>query len=498
MKRGGIIGLIGALTFSTISFGQNKLIDRDFWKKNPKLSQIETLVAEGNDPAELNKYSFDPLVWALLEGADDDVLDFLLAQPGNSVNKLTHDGRTYVFWAAYGNNLAFMKRLHDQGADMSIIDEHGYSLLTFAAVTGNTNEKIYDFIVDTGANPKTETNRDGANSLLLLLPFLKSQDMITYFVTHGLSLKDTDKHGASAAHYASKGGNIDLLKSLKNKGVDYKTVDSKGRTTAHYAAMSLRGHKTNPKTLSFLKEEGVDLKAKAKNGQTALSILAQGNAHPKSIKYLIENGSDVFEVPSTGRSAFMSLTTKWKVKQLQDFEPNKELINMTNDKGETAVLLAAKYNDAAILRNLVDNGGELTAVDFDNKPIQEYILEGYSPVSFANFTNKIAIIAEAGLDFNGTLSGGNTLFHWVVKHSKMELLAELTPATESIDALNGDGLTALHLASMTSSDLESIQKLLAIGASKDIITEFGETALDLALQNEQLVDYKDSILEILK
>ena len=497
MNKGKLLSLVAAVAISTSAFAQNKLIDRNFWKKNPKLDKVKTLVAEGHDPAELNKYSFDALVWALLEGADSDVLEYLLSQPGNSVNKLTHDGRTYIFWAAYGNNLAFMKTLFDQGADMTIIDEHGYSLLTFAAVTGNTNKDIYDFIIDKGADPKTETNRDGANSLLLLLPFLKSEDMITYFEPHGLHLNDTDKHGGTAAHYASKGGNIDLLNSLKNKGVDYKIIDNKGRTTAHYAAMSLRGQKTNPKTLSFLKDEGVDLKAKAKNGQTALSILAQGNAHPTSVSYLIDNGNDVFDLPKTGRSAFMSLTTKWKVKQLKKFEPSSDVINMKNEKGETAVLLAAKYNDAEVLRFLVEAGGDLNAVDHDHKSIQEYILEGYRPVSFANFTEKVALIKEAGLNFNGTLSGGNTLFHWVVKQAKMELLEELAPSTDAIDALNEDGLNALHLAAMTATDLEPIEMLLELGASKEVTTDFGETPLELALQNERLADFKDSLSELL-
>ena len=72
--------------------------------------------------------------------------------------------------------------------------------------------------------------------------------MINYFSLHGLDLGDTDQHGATAAHYASKGGNADLLKSLKTKGLDYKGIDDKGRTTTHYAAMSIRGKKTNQKT----------------------------------------------------------------------------------------------------------------------------------------------------------------------------------------------------------------------------------------------------------
>ena len=497
MIRKIALGLFTALIVSLHAAGQNKLLDRNFWKSNPSIERIKSLVAEGNDPSDLNRYSFDALSWALLEKADSNILEYLLSQNGNSVNKLTHDGRTYIFWAAYSDNLSFMKSLHAKGADMSIVDEHGYSLLTFTAVTGNKNQDIYNFIIDKGAKPKTETNRDGANSLLLLLPFLNSNEMINYFNLHGLDLGDTDQHGATAAHYASKGGNTELLKSLKTKGVDYKGIDNKGRTTAHYAAMSIRGKKTNPKILEFLKEEGVNLWAKAKNGQSALGILAQGNADSTSIHYLIENGCNVFDLPETGRSAFMSLTTKWKVKQLSKFEPTKDIINCQNNKGETAVLLAAKHNSPEVLRYLFETGGDPHVTDKKNKPIQEYVLEGYRTVSVADFTEKVSLLKEVNLDFNTPLSGENTIFHWVVKKAKLELLDILTPITDNIDVLNQDGLTALHLAAMTASSIDPVKKLLSLGASKDITTSFDETPLELALQNEKLKGFEDFLKELL-
>lgn len=497
MKRKIAFGLFTALIINLHATGQNKLLDRNFWKSNPSMEKIKSLVAEGNDPSDLNRYSFDALSWAIIENADSNILEYLLSQRGNSVNKLTHDGRTYIFWAAYSDNLLFMKSLHAQGADLSIVDEHGYSLLTFTAVTGNKNQDIYNFIIDKGAKPKTETNRDGANSLLLLLPFLNSNEMINYFNLHGLDLGDTDQYGATAAHYASKGGNTELLKRLKAKGIDYKGIDDKGRTTAHYAAMSIRGKKTNQKILGFLKGEGVDLQAKAKNGQTVLSILAQGNADSTSIHYLIENGCDIFHLPITGRSAFMSLTTKWKVKQLSKFEPTKDIINCQNVKGETAVLLAAKYNSPEVLRYLFETGGDLQVIDQNNKPIQEYILEGYRSVSLADFKAKVSLLKDVNLDFNTSLSGENTIFHWAVKTSKLELLDELKPITDNIDFLNQDGLTALHLAAMTASSLEPLKKLLSLGASKEITTTFGESPIELALQNEKLLGFEASLKELL-
>ena len=105
------------------------MIDREFWKSKPDLKTVQEKVGDGNDPSELNRFAFDPLSWALIEEAPFNVLEYLYNQEGNSANKLTHDGRTYIFWAAYRDNLKFMKFLLKEGAQTDIIDEHGYSLL---------------------------------------------------------------------------------------------------------------------------------------------------------------------------------------------------------------------------------------------------------------------------------------------------------------------------------------------------------------------------------
>ena len=58
---------------------------------------------------------------------------------------------------------------------------------------------------------------------------------------------------------------------------------------------------------------------------------------------------------------------------------------------------------------------------------------------------------------------------------------------------NDDGVTPLHMAAMQSSDESLIIALVENGASKEILTEFEESAYDLALQNEQLAEKKVNI-----
>ena len=49
-----------------------------------------------------------------------------------------------------------------------------------------------------------------------------------------------------------------------------------------------------------------------------------------------------------------------------------------------------------------------------------------------------------------------------------------------------DGLTPLHLAAMKAKDVKLLQLLISKGADKKILTDFNESAFDLAKENELL------------
>ena len=52
-------------------------------------------------------------------------------------------------------------------------------LLNFAAVTGQTNAALYDYILSQGGDPSVERNHDGAHALHLVAPFT-DEEMIAY------------------------------------------------------------------------------------------------------------------------------------------------------------------------------------------------------------------------------------------------------------------------------------------------------------------------------
>ena len=213
---------LGLVLLTVVAYAQssNIFLDRAYWKNQPSLEDIKAKIEGGNDPTQLNSNSFDPATYAIMEGLPNETLQYLIDLEGNGKDKLTHDGRTYIFWAAYAGYLPLLNSLVEQGADTEIVDDHGYSLLNFSATTGQTDIELYDFLLTNGSD-LSETNHDGANALLLLIPHLTDFTLVDYFTEKGADLNTKDDNGNGVFNYTARSGNKEMLDKLIEKGVDY-------------------------------------------------------------------------------------------------------------------------------------------------------------------------------------------------------------------------------------------------------------------------------------
>jgi len=445
---------LGLFLLTLASFGQkNPFIDRTYWRSNPSIQDIDQKIAAGHDVAALNGSAFDAISYALIEKVDNKTIQYLLSKEGNGVNKITHDGRTYIFWAAYKSNLEMIQYLLDRGAKTNIIDDNGNTALTFAAATGQVNTKLYDLLIKHGFNPKVEKNHSGANALLLIAPYIKDFSLIDYFTSKGVDLRSTDNNGNGMFNYAARTGNIALLKHLVAKGLPYKELASDGGNAMIFASRGTRNVTNVLDVYQYLESLGVNPNVVTKNGVNPLHAIAGKVKDSKIYSYFLSKGVN---------------------------------INQADDKGRTPFTNALTRNSLDIVQFLLNKGADVNTKDKKGNNLAYHLIRSYRSNKFEEFQQKVKLLVNNGLNIAEHQQDGNSLYHLALETNDMKLLQWVRENKVDINFKNQNGLTALHKAAMTAKDDQILKYLLSIGADKTIKTDFEESVYDLAAENELL------------
>lgn len=472
----------------TIQAQNNTLLERSFWKTNPSIAVIEAEIKKGNDPTELNVNAFDPTVLAINEQASNDAVKYLLSIKGNEVNKITHDQRTYIFWAAYKGNIELMEYLISKGAKTNLHDDKGYSILNFAASTGQTNLKVYDLCIAKGINPKKDLDLEGANALLLAAPHDKDFILINYFISKGLSINSTDSNGNTAFNYAARVGNIDILKALIDKGVKYTD------NAMIIASQGARGTANKLELYQYLESLNINPDATGKNGENALHAIVRKEKQDNIINYFMSKGVNINKTDNDGNTPFMNAASaNADLEIIRLLADSVKDINQKNIKGTSALAMAVRNNSPEIVKFLIERGADIKTSDAGGDNLAAYLIQSYNPQKPGIFETKLKILQEKGFDFTVPQKNGNTLYHLAAAKNDLSLVKFLSSFNIDINRKNSEGMTALHKAILVAKDDVLLKYLLSIGAKKDIKTDLKETAYDLASENESLAKNKVSI-----
>ena len=466
----------------------NIFLDRAYWKSAPSVASIQEQIQKGNDPSQLNGANYDAVALAISEKAPNESIKFLLSQQGNDVNKLTHDGRTYIFWSASAGNIELMEYLLNNGAKVNLIDDHGSNPVNFAAGSGQANTKVYDLLLSKGADLKKDLNEDGANALLISAGADKDFALLNYFTSNGLDINSIDENGNTIFNYVARSGKIDVLKKLIDKGVKYND------NAFILASQGGRGGANSIELYQYLESLKLNPAVIGKNGETALHGIARRDKQSEIIKYFIAKGVDINKADNEGYTAFMNAAAVNRdLAAIELLSTSLKDINQKNNSGISALALAVRGNSPEVVAALVARGAEVNSVDANGDNLAYYLVQSYSTQNGAAFDAKFRMLQNKGLNPATPQMNGNTLYHLAVTKNDLGLLKRIAFLNIDINAKNKEGYSALHKAAMSAKDERTIKYLLEIGAKKDAKTEFDETAYDLAGENESLLKNKISL-----
>ena len=491
--------LLAALFLVAFGFGKaqnNTLLNGGFWKNNPNLESVKAEIAKGNNPSEQNGGFHDPVTMAINSKASNDVIQFLLSQKGNGVDKKTHHSRIYLQWAAASGNIDLVNDLLARGSDVHYKESHGADAIQYAAQGGNKNIAVYEALIKSGANPKIK-DEDGATLMMFTIANDEDLKLVEYWTSKGLSIKDKDSYGRTLADYAAKLGNFKIIDQLIAKGV---------KPTDHAFFFATQGSRAKQNGLdvyqTLANQYGLKPTAISPSGATVLhSLVRRPNAD--IINFVISRGVDVSKRDHEGNTALMLASAGKDVQLLETLLSKSKNINAVNENGESALTNAFGSGSAEVVSFLLKNGADSKVLDKDGNNLVYYWFNSFKPVqgpgaSTGNdFNEKLDLLKNAGLDVRAAQKNGNTLLHVAVAKDNKMLVKKAVELGVDINAQDADGNTALHKAALTAKNDVLLKELVALGINKGLKTEFEETAYDLAKENEFLKNNNISI-EFLK
>ncbi len=220
-------------------------------------------------------------------------------------------------------------------------------------------------------------------------------------VQAGASVGARDREGNTPLHRAAREGNAAVVKFLLDRGARTEWRNLSGSTPLFLAAESNRA-----RAVRLLVERGADVNALGRTGVSVLAAAAY-NGNDRLVQLLLENGADPRTQDATGKSPVVYAAARgftalvralidrgidvnaryggdltllmWAAGHANDVPVSEGLatvdhilgrgarLNEVDDRGRTALMIAAELGRAEIVRLLLRNGARRDLKDKDGK-----------------------------------------------------------------------------------------------------------------------------------
>jgi ankyrin repeat protein len=427
-------------------------------------------------------WSSDPTL--VLAAKDQDAAGIrVLLKKHADVNARQGDGATALHWAAHWDDRQTADLLIHAGANANAADDEGVTPLSLACLNGSP--AMVEMLLKAGANPNAALQN--GETPLMTAAHTGNLEVLKLLLANKADVNAKEvSRGQTVLMRAVAENHTGVVKALVETGADVHARSGTGFTPLLFAAQQ-----GNIETARILLDAGSNVNETAPDGiggdtnarnlykpntEAGALLVAIDSNHEAMARFLVEHGADVNQ-NGTGRTPLHSAVQQAMPELAtallaRGADPNARLEKAmpllsryigqqagvdTNPLGATPFWLAAEYGDARMMRILVAGGANPKLNSKDNTT---------------------ALMAAAGVDFiEGQDRYGRRWFQpstLPLQQAALEAVKLCLELGIDINAVNGNGQTAMHGAAYMGSNLIA-QYLFEHGAKLDIQNKLGQT-----------------------
>ena len=219
---------------------------------------------------------------------------------------------------------------------------------------------------------------------------------------------------------------------------------------------------------------------------------ASRRATPELLDFFITKGVSVNQIDENGNTALIN-SVSGKTDNVKKIIPHIKNINHQNKEGHSALTIAVKRRKKENFDLLIEHQADLNVQDTEGNNLLYYAFEAHTEGKEEITDYIINKNLTANVKGSHAYINGNTLAHIAIKKQSLFLLEKAIEIGVDINQKNDLELSPLHLAALKAKNEKLLSTLLNHGADKQLLTQFNESAYDLASQNELLEKGKVSL-----
>ncbi|MDR2718430.1 MAG: ankyrin repeat domain-containing protein [Treponema sp.] len=310
--------------------------------------------------------------------------------------------------------------------------ETAEQLILARAVSDNP---IYHYFAPAARNANYDLRRADGLAPLHFAAREGHEGLISFLIERKANINIKNSSGATPLHEAARSGKVSVIKLIIKNGAEINTQDASGNSVLHIAVPA----ENHQAVIQLFLGSGVNPNLRDEHGDTPLHVLVSLNRGPETVSTLLDGEVD---------------------------------ISARNVTGQTPLYLAVHENRLTLIPLLLSRGSDIFAADNSGVTPFDYAMKIKGPILDALITPETAQQKD---------SAGNTILHLAVKNRGDALIiGKILDQNANINARNGDGDTALHIAARTNQK-DAGEYILSKRANIFYANSIGESPLYIAL-----------------